>query len=206
MRAAVILSEAKDLLFGARKKQILRCAQNDRQSGFTYLTILFAVAFIGIGLAVTGEVWHTAALRDKESQLLYAGSQYRRAIERYYLSGPRQYPRTLEDLLKDPRKPNVERYLRRLYFDPVTGSAEWGVVKAPDGGVMGVYSLSDVKPMKTAGFDLRNKAFEGAEKYSDWKFVYDPSKQQALVPGAPAPGAANPQQPIAPMKAPQPAR
>ena len=179
------------------------------QRGFTYLTILFAVAFIGIGLAVTGEVWHTAALRDKESQLLYTGNQYRRAIERYYLSGPRQYPRTLEDLLKDPRKPNVQRYLRRLYFDPVTGSSEWGIVKAPDGGVMGVYSLSDVTPMKTAGFDLRNSAFEGAGKYSDWKFVYDPSKQQAIVPGAPAPGApgaANPQQPINPMQAPQPAR
>src|SRR5262245_36530790 len=42
-------------------------------TGFTYLTILFVVAFMGIGLALTGEVWHTAALREKEAQLLYAG-------------------------------------------------------------------------------------------------------------------------------------
>jgi len=206
MRVPVILSEAKNLLFSCARKQILRCAQDDNEGGFTYLTILFVIAFMGLVLALTGEIWHTAALRDKEAQLLYVGSQYRRAIERYYLSGPRQYPRTLEDLLKDPRKPNVERYLRRIYFDPVTGSTEWGVVKAPDGGIRGVYSQSEDKPIKTAGFDLRNKAFEGAEKYSDWKFVYDPAAQQAPVTGAPQPGAANPQQPIAPMQAPQPAR
>jgi type II secretory pathway pseudopilin PulG len=174
-----------------------------RERGFTYLTLLFVIAFMGIGLALTGEVWRTAALRDKEAQLLYAGNQYRRAIERYYLAGLRQYPRTLEDLLKDPRKPNVERYLRRLYFDPMTGSAEWGLVKAPDGGVMGVYSLSEAKPMKTGGFDVRNKAFEGAEKYSDWKFVYNPAATQVPVPGTPPAGGAGPQAPLAP---PPPAR
>jgi type II secretory pathway pseudopilin PulG len=203
MGVPVILSEAKDLLLDARKKRILRSAQNDNaQSGFTYLTILFAIAFIGIGLALTGEVWHTAVLRDKEAQLLYAGNQYRRAIERYYLGGPRQYPRTLEDLLKDPRKPNTERYLRKLYFDPITGNAEWGLVKAPDGGVMGVYSLSELKPMKTAGFAVYNRPFEGAAKYSDWKFVYQPAGQQVPVQGLQQPGAANPQVPLQPLQQP----
>ncbi len=171
-----------------------RRARND--VGFTYLTILFAIAFLGLGLALTGEVWRTAVLRDKEAQLLYAGAQYRRAIERYYLSGPRQYPRTLEDLLKDPRKPNTARYLRKLYFDPVTGSPEWGIVKAPDGGIMGVYSPSETRPMKTSGFDVRNVGFDGAEKYSDWKFVYTPAAQQVPVqPGQP-PGAPLRQMPI----------
>ena len=56
-----------------------------RVAGFTYLTILFVVAFMGIGLAVAGQVWHTQAMRDREAELLYAGNQYRRAIERYYL-------------------------------------------------------------------------------------------------------------------------
>lgn len=143
---------------------------------------------MGIGLALTGEVWHSVALREKEVQLLYAGNQYRRAIERYYLGGPRQYPRALEDLLKDPRKPNTERYLRKLYLDPVTGSAEWGLVKAPDGGIMGVYSNSELKPMKTAGFAVANRPFEGAEKYSDWKFVYQPAGQQVPVQPLQQPG------------------
>jgi len=158
------------------------------QTGFTYLTVLFMVAFMGLGLALTGEVWHTARMRDKEAQLLYAGNQYRRAIERYYLSGPRQYPRTLEDLLKDPRKPGTERYLRKLYFDPLTGSSEWSLVKAPDGGIMGVYSSSEDKPIKVAGFGFANPGFENAAKYSDWKFFYDPGVQQAPVQPLQQPG------------------
>ena len=78
-----------------------------RNSGFTYLTVLFMVALMGAGLALAGEVWHTSVLREKEAELLYVGHQYRKAIERYVLAGPRQYPRTLEDLLKDQRRPGT---------------------------------------------------------------------------------------------------
>jgi type II secretory pathway pseudopilin PulG len=152
-----------------------------RARGFTYLGVLFLVAFMALALGIAGEVWHTAAAREKEKDLLYAGNQYRRAIERYYVNVMRQYPRTLEDLLQDPRKPNIERYLRKLYFDPITGKSEWGVVKAPDGGVMGVYSMSEDAPIKTSNFPAVNKDFEGAAKYSDWKFVYNPTTAQAPV-------------------------
>ena len=153
----------------------------DRQTGFTYLTVLFVVAFMGLGLALAGEVWQTTLARDREIELLYAGNQYRRAIERYYVSGPRQFPGTLEDLLKDPRKPGTERYLRKLYFDPMTGKSEWGLVKSPQGGIMGVYSLSEDPPKKVAGFAFANREFEGATKYSDWKFAYNPAAQQVPI-------------------------
>jgi type II secretory pathway pseudopilin PulG len=170
---------------------------NRLEQGFTYLTVLFLVAFMGLGLALTGEVWQTGVAREREAQLLYAGNQYRRAIERYYLSGLNQYPRALEDLLKDPRKPNTERYLRKLYADPLTLKGEWGIVKGPDGGIMGVYSQSEDKPVKVAGFPLVNRDFEGTAKYSDWKFVYSPATQQVPVPQGPQ-GAtpAPPQQPV----------
>jgi len=154
---------------------------NSREAGFTYLTVLFAVAFMGLGLALAGEVWQTTLARDREIELLYAGNQYRRAIERYYVSGPRQFPGTLEDLLKDPRKPGTERYLRKLYFDPMTGKSEWGLVKSPQGGIMGVYSLSEDPPKKVAGFAFANREFEGAAKYSDWKFAYNPAAQQVPI-------------------------
>ena len=155
-----------------------------RVTGFTYLTVLFVVAIMGAGLALVGEVWHTAAMREKEAELLYVGNQYRKAIERYYLSGPRQYPRALSDLLKDPRRPGSERYLRQLYPDPITGK-DWGLVKAPDGGILGVHSVSEDTPLKSANFRPRDKAFEATAKYADWKFVFTPAAQ---------PGAAKPAQ------------
>jgi type II secretory pathway pseudopilin PulG len=167
----------------ARARRSETCA-----SGFTYLTVLFIVAILTGGLGLVGKVWHTAAMREKEAELLHIGNQYRKAIERYYLTGQRQYPRALIDLMKDPRRPTTERYLRRIYPDPITGTNEWGLVKAPDGGILGVHSLSNEKPLKSANFRPLDKDFETAEKYSDWKFVFAPALQTSpkAVPKPPA--------------------
>ena len=143
-----------------------------RQRGFTYVTVLFLVAMMAGGLALAGEVWHTSAMREKEADLLHVGNEYRKAIERYYVSGPKQYPKSLADLVKDPRQPGTVRHLRRLYPDPITGKDEWGLVKSNDGGIAGVYSTSEAAPLKTGGFGVRDASFEGKTKYADWQFVY----------------------------------
>jgi hypothetical protein len=77
--------------------------------------------------------------------------------------------------------------LRRLYPDPLTGRDEWGIVKAPDGGIMGVYSLSDGRPLKISGFRPRDRELEGAVSYTDWKFVFTPASQAAPKPVAKPP-------------------
>lgn len=153
-----------------------------RQRGFTYLTVLFLVAMMAGGLALAGEVWHTSAMREKEADLLHIGNEYRKAIERYYLLGARQYPKNLADLIKDPRQPGTVRHLRRLYPDPITGKDEWGLVKADDGGIAGVYSTSEAAPLKTGGFAVRDASFEGKAKYADWQFVYAPTRVSSAPP------------------------
>ncbi len=142
--------------------------------GFTYLGALFLLAILAGGLSQLGEAWQLAARREKESELLFVGHQYRQAIARYYQYGPRQYPRTLEALLKDPRRPGTERYLRRLYPDPLDASGEWGLVRSPDGGIQGIYSLSKERPLKAAGFKARDRELQGAVSYTDWKFLFVP--------------------------------
>ena len=117
------------------------------------------------------------ALREREVQLLFAGEQFRRAIGSYYEASPgsvKQYPRRLEDLLDDSRFVGRRRHLRKIYRDPMSGRAEWGIVRAPDGGLAGVYSRSEAKPLKTAGFATGQDAFNGAERYSAWEFIYRP--------------------------------
>lgn len=156
-----------------------------RQRGFTYLGLLFTVVILGIGLAATGTVWHVAQQRQKEQELLFIGHEFQTAIERYYLNNPsglKRYPLRLEDLLRDPRRPEVQRYLRRIYPDPITASNEWGLIKAPDGGIMGIYSLSDQKPLKVARFRANSQPFDASEKYSDWRFIARP--RTILVPVA----------------------
>jgi type II secretory pathway pseudopilin PulG len=152
-----------------------------KQSGFTYMAILFVIAIAGVLLAATGINWSQASQREKERELLFVGNQFRQAIALYYERSPgtvRHYPPTLNDLLKDGRQLGTQRYLRKIYMDPMTRKAEWGTVAAPEGGIMGVYSLSDAAPLKRADFEYANRTFEGATKYSGWIFEYIP---QAII-------------------------
>ena len=147
-----------------------------RQGGFTFLWLLFLVAGLGEGMAAVGTLWHTAVQREKEQQLLFVGNAYRRAIESFLkipLPAGQQarLPKTFDELLLDPRFQHTVRHLRRLYPDPITGKEEWGLLKDAQGGIGGVYSLSEAKPMKTAGFAAANADFAGKEAYWQWRFV-----------------------------------
>jgi type II secretory pathway pseudopilin PulG len=166
-----------------------------RQGGFTYLGVLIAVAIIGVTLATTGEVWHTAQKRERERELLFVGDQIRQAIGRYYRAGA-QYPQTLDDLLRDPRHPGVVRYLRKRYYDPITGTTEWGLIRDSGDRIVGVHSRSEEQPIKQANFAAADRGFEGKKKYSEWTFVYQarrvrvqPTVQTTMQPEA---GAAEP--------------
>jgi type II secretory pathway pseudopilin PulG len=149
-----------------------------QQRGFTYIALLLAVAVHGAVVAAAASVWHTAQKRERERELLFIGEQFRGAIRAYAQTGPGtagQLPATLEDLLLDPRFPANKRHLRKVFVDPMTWKAEWGLVRTPDGkGILGVYSLSQEQPLKTANFRPADRAWEGASSYSEWKFVYKP--------------------------------
>lgn len=131
------------------------------------------VATMGAGLAAYGQMASHAAQREKEAELLFRGSQYRQAIEAYYKKD-QTYPRTLAELVEDRRYPNPAHHLRRLYADPINGQADWGVMEAPGGGIMGVYSKSEEAPIRTGAFSLANKTFADAKRYADWQFFYTP--------------------------------
>ena len=150
------------------------------QRGVTYLAVIFAVAIISIASAATALSWSLLAKREREKQLLEIGAAYREAIRRYYESSPggiRQYPMELRDLLLDPRHLSTRRYLRKLYRDPMSPSKEWGIVVSPQGGIMGVYSTSDITPLKQANFSSANHSFESKHEYSAWKFIWEPKVQ-----------------------------
>jgi len=143
-----------------------------RSGGFTYVWLLVVVAVMAAGLAAIGEVAATAAKREREAELLFIGDEFARAIAEYSASSPGapQYPQKLEQLLADNRYPNARRYLRRIYPDPMTGRADWGLVRGPGGGIVGVHSQSMERPLKTANFPQGYESFAGATVYSAWRF------------------------------------
>lgn len=158
-----------------------------REAGFTYFTLVFLVFVLGLASAGAGTLWQASREREKERELLAVGSEIRAAIGRYVAATPRgapRHPRALEDLVRDPRHPGIVRHLRRVYDDPVTGRPEWGIVRAPDGGIAGVHSLSGARPRKQAGFRAAEARFEGAARYADWQFVFRDRVAEAI--GTPA--------------------
>jgi type II secretory pathway pseudopilin PulG len=149
------------------------------ERGFTYLAVLVIVAIMGILLAAGGQVWQQAAQREKEKELLFVGNQFRQAIGLYYQRSPgtaKAYPKHLEDMLLDQRYPAKQRYLRKIFRDPMTGEAKWGLVQEPGGGFTGVYSLGQGEPLKKSDFRPADQAFEGSSSYADWRFVYIPQR------------------------------
>ncbi|MEO8004550.1 MAG: type II secretion system protein [Betaproteobacteria bacterium] len=154
------------------------------QQGFTYIGLMLFVMLLGIGLAFVGTVWQTVARRDKERELLFVGDQYRKAIEafREHNRGADDgYPKNFGELLLDPHRPKPQRYLRKAYLDPLTGSADWGLVKTAKGGIAGVYSLADGEPVKLTGFPVQYESFVGAGNYAAWKFIADPGDGPAVA-------------------------
>jgi type II secretory pathway pseudopilin PulG len=148
-------------------------ASRPLQAGFTYIGLLVTVVIIGLMLTAASRVWSVSEQRERETQLLFVGDEIRMAIAGYFASG-HQYPLSLQDLLTDSRSPTPRRYLRRLYFDPMTRDADWTLVPAPGGGIMGVASRSMLKPIKRTGFSQIDVGFENADCYCAWQFVFEP--------------------------------
>jgi type II secretory pathway pseudopilin PulG len=172
--------------------------RSGRQSGFVYIGLLIGIAVLGIGLGAVSEVWTQTRQREREQELLFTGNQIRQAITRYYQESPpaaRAFPMQLDDLLSDARTPGkTGHYLRKHYPDPVRGQADWGEVRLPGGQLVGVYSLSNEAPLKTAGFALRDKDFEDKQRYSEWVFRSAlPAANPVLASGA---GFASPTAPV----------
>lgn len=179
-----------------------------RQAGFTYLGLIIFVTIIGLVGAATLKIGALLQRAAAEEELLEIGAAFSAALDSYAAATPQgasPYPPSLKELLKDPRVPGVRRHLRKIFVDPMTGKAEWGVVYLGDGttGVVAVHSLSTAKPLKVANFDSRFAGLDNADTISAWRFkARDPALGQA--PGQPQPRPVAPAAPAAPTAQPVP--
>jgi type II secretory pathway pseudopilin PulG len=154
------------------------------QGGFTYLGVLILVAVLSGFLGAAGTRWSAVDQREREYQLLRAGAEVREAIRSYYESSPgsvKQYPENLDTLLRDARFIGIRRHLRKIPSDPFTGKPDWVLLQAPTSGIMGIRSLSDKVPFKTANFATTDGDLANAGHYSDWQFAYSPPAVQPAL-------------------------
>jgi type II secretory pathway pseudopilin PulG len=166
-----------------------RTSGRPRQGGFTYLGLIILVTVIGMVGAATLKIDALLRRAAAEEELLGIGAEFSAALASYAAATPRgqlPQPPTLQELLKDPRTPALRRHLRKIFVDPVTGGTQWGIVYVGDkAGVLGVYSLSQARPLKIGNFDPRFVGFENKEHLSDWKFTAGLPPVQPVPPASP---------------------
>ena len=146
-----------------------------RDGGFTYLSLIILVAIIGMVTASALKLGSVIQRSRAEQELLVIGAAFSDALQSYADATPPGMPTqppTLNALLKDARFPGVRRHLRKVFVDPMTGKAEWGITYLGDKvGVLAVSSLSDAKPVKIGNFPLRFQTLAGKQKISEWRFA-----------------------------------
>lgn len=163
-----------------------RLRRDSYGDGFAYLSLVILVAIIGIVAVTALQIGSALQRRAAEEELLEIGAEFRNALISYANATPagqKRTPASLQDLLKDPRYPNVRRHLRKLYIDPITGKDAWGIVELSEGsGIIGVHSLSDARPIKVGNFDGIFQEFEGKASYREWIFMPPIQQGQSLQP------------------------
>ena len=147
--------------------------------GFTLPALLVTLAVMALAWAAVGPAWMHQAQRQRERELLRLGLLYAQALAAYRDTLPgsvRSYPMALDELLRDPRLPGVQRHLRRLYPDPLNPRRPWGLVMDDFGRITGVYSQSSDAPLAQGPVVLPDRTLPPAQRYADWKFLASPNR------------------------------
>ena len=154
------------------------------QHGFTITAVLVAMLIVALSAQSVMTFASQQSQRERELDLLRVGQAYADAIGTFYESSPgnlKRWPRSFEDLIEDKRIVGLKRHLREIYADPITRLPNWGIVMSEDGGITGVYSVSESKPIRSAPVDLGAITLPAAGRYADWQFVYRPVIQPPSV-------------------------
>ena len=161
----------------------MKTGRRGAQAGYTYFGLLLAILAASLAVAAGVTLLSNDMRRDKEAELLFAGDEIRRALELYHsqnTAGMQPFPRTLDALLRDPNQLSVQRYLRRIYRDPVhdpdvPGAAAengfWVLIRDGNGQIVGVHSNSMREPLRRSGFPKQYEGFRQARRYADWQFL-----------------------------------
>ncbi len=179
--------------------------------GYAMAVLLVGIAVMGIMMSVAMPVWHQAAQREKEQELIFRGTQYARAVGLFQRKNGNAYPPSLDVLVQ-------QKYLRKKYKDPMVedgvfqlipagamqagqvgvtmpGSGASRLPQQPSGQQQGLRTMqtvtSGVQTVVTAiagvvskSTDTSIKLYNGRNHYNEWLFMYSAPAGRGGGPGA----------------------
>ena len=102
-------------------------SRRQRDGGYLLLAIMLMMAFLVITFAyVVGPSVVQQMKRDREAEMIHRGTEYARAIKKFYKKNGR-YPASLDDLDK-----GQIRFLRKRYTDPLVKDGKWKLLHYGD--------------------------------------------------------------------------
>jgi len=101
--------------------------RRERESGYLLLAVLLMMAFMIIAASIEAPQMVQQMKRDREEEMIHRGTEYARAIKKYYKKFGR-YPANLEQL----DNTNQIRFLRKRYKDPLAKDGKWKVLNYGD--------------------------------------------------------------------------
>ncbi len=101
--------------------------RSNRESGYLLLAVLLLMAFMIIAASIEAPEMVQQMKRDREEEMIHRGTEYARAIKKYYKKFGR-YPANLEQL----DNTNQIRFLRKHYKDPLTKDGKWKLLNYGD--------------------------------------------------------------------------
>jgi type II secretory pathway pseudopilin PulG len=102
----------------------LRQEKWGEEQGSLLLGLVVAIFMILLVLGIAAPKVAQELKRERDVEAVHRGNQYVRAIQLYYRKVG-TYPGSLEQL----EKTNNVRFLRQRYLDPMTGKADWRLIK-----------------------------------------------------------------------------
>lgn len=135
------------------------------------------LAVMAAGMAAMGTQWAVAAQRERETELLFRGAEFSRALAAWRDATPAGQaiaPMLLQDLLVDERSTPPRHHLRRLYTDPFTARADWELLRSADGRIVAVASRSRLPALRRVQRPLRAEADPDRPSVGDWVFAAAP--------------------------------
>lgn len=164
----------------------------DHRDGFAMAALLAMMTVMAIIMSMALPAWRTAAQREKETELIFRGEQYSRAIVLFQRKYANTFPPNVEVLLN-------EHFLRKKYKDPMTTEGDFQLIYANQQasgqpgaggnggtGVVPTQGQPQQRPTTVVGSPVAQggiigvaskstadsiRIYNGHTKYNEWVFV-----------------------------------
>lgn len=185
-------------------------ARGGSNRGYAMAALLVGMSVMAVLMSALLPVWTTMARREKETELVFRGNQYARAIGLFQRKFANAAPPTLDVLVE-------QRFLRKKYKDPITNDefqpiyanqqmmpgatgpggqpptgqprgatgSPGGQLIQPGFGATGATAAGGIIGVTSKSKDASLRILNGRTRYNEWAFVHVQTSQR---PGESGPG------------------